>query len=485
MSHVIVCGLGQVGTRVVNLLLRLGESVTVVTQETRQEFLDEAQLGGAKIVTGDARSDHVLLSAGLQEAKAILACVDDDVTNIEIALDARRLCTSIRIVARIFDQALARRLESTVGIDRALSMSVLAAPTFAAAAFGESLFGSFTHQGVTYIATKFESEELPACERMVTGRTSDGVTEVLIPFEDYRRIYLPELKGRSEDRRSLREGFNNMKRLWNHSPKVLRFVALTILALATISVFVFQVGLKVSFLDAFYFVVTTVTTTGYGDITVRDASTWLKLYGCLLMLLGSAGVATLYSLITDFIVTTRFDEILGRRATGLHGHVVVVGLGNVGYRTTDSLVALGSRVSVVDIDSDAPFRQFLGKQVVFTAGDGRDTEALERAGVRSAKAVIAATQNDAVNLSAGLAARTLNPHARVVVRIFDAGFAKKVEDVQVVDTAMSASRIASPGFVGATLFPDALLCYVHSDHYCIVKEDAENNLTIESVKLRA
>jgi len=38
MAHFIVCGMGQSGYRIVNLLLRLGERVTVVAQEARDEW---------------------------------------------------------------------------------------------------------------------------------------------------------------------------------------------------------------------------------------------------------------------------------------------------------------------------------------------------------------------------------------------------------------------------------------------------------------
>src|SRR5207237_5124605 len=74
--------------------------------------------------------------------------------------------------------------------------------------------------------------------------------------------------------------------IWRGSPAPLRhaFIALNLLIL--LSVFVFHVGMRLSFLNALYFVVSTVTTTGYGDINPGRAVWWLTLYGCLLMMLG-------------------------------------------------------------------------------------------------------------------------------------------------------------------------------------------------------
>ncbi|MBS1724954.1 MAG: NAD-binding protein [Armatimonadetes bacterium] len=470
MAHVIVCGLGQVGYRVVDLLLRLGEDVTVVTQDTRQEFLVLTEAAGAKVVHGDARADKFLKEAGIDSAVALITCVDDDVTNIEIALDAKRLNPAIRVVARLFDQTLARRLESSVGISKVLGMSVLAAPAFAGAAFGEAVYGTFTYQGQGFVATK-----LPG---------PDGAGN-LVPIGEYvENSIAPE----SRRERSLK-GFiigtwRGIGQFWHLTPVVLRAVALAIIVLSVLSVFVFQIGMHLHPVDAIYFVVTTLTTTGYGDINLREEPMWLKVYGCLLMLLGSASVATLYSLITNFIVSARFDEMLGRKTVRMSGHVVLVGLGNVGFRTAENLTEMGADVAVIELNPEATYRQFLADEVAFIAGDGRDTETLERAGMRQASALIVATQNDAVNLSVALAAHTMNANARVVVRLFDADFARKVQEVMVVSAALSASRIAAPGFVGAALYGNALLCYVHDDRFCSVVPDAEGRLTIDERTLR-
>src|SRR5580704_1940203 len=100
------------------LLARLGEDVTVVTFNSREEFSDLVAEAGFKIVYGDARNERNLVDAGIGGAAAIVICSDDDLANMEIALDARRLNPKVRVVVRIFDQILARRLEDFAGIDR-------------------------------------------------------------------------------------------------------------------------------------------------------------------------------------------------------------------------------------------------------------------------------------------------------------------------------------------------------------------------------
>lgn len=90
-----------------------------------------------------------------------------------------------------------------------------------------------------------------------------------------------------------------MKQTWKLLPRGLRVAGAVLLALLASSVAVFQFGLNLSFVDALYFVVTTVTTVGYGDVTPLHAGVALKLYACLLMVLGSLATAALVSLGTD------------------------------------------------------------------------------------------------------------------------------------------------------------------------------------------
>jgi voltage-gated potassium channel len=119
-GHFIVCGMGHVGYRIVDLLGRLGEAVAVITQSARAEWIDAAQARGVQVRIGDAQDERLLAEVGIQEAQAVLAVTDQDLVNIEIALDAKRLHPDIPVVIRLFEQNLARQLEATFDIRRAL-----------------------------------------------------------------------------------------------------------------------------------------------------------------------------------------------------------------------------------------------------------------------------------------------------------------------------------------------------------------------------
>ena len=316
---VIVCGLGQVGYRVSILLLQMGEAVTVITTEARAEFEREIKELGATVIIADARDSASLTSAGIQRATALITVTDSDLTNIEISLDAQALNPDLRVIARLFDQTLARRLEESVGIHRALAMSILAAPSFAAAAVGSDVIGAFDYKGGNYSVHQDDA----------------GFVEV-------QRSASPS--SARVRRRKQHFRFANFVR---DIPATLKYLVVGIFVLSVISVSIFCLAVKLSPVDSIYFVVTTLTTTGYGDITVKDASTWVKLYTCLMMIFrfGGGGDAVL-----DHYGLPRIDAVrrIPRSPTG---HVD------------------GARYRGWNRKRRIPYRRGAGQDGIFSGGD--------------------------------------------------------------------------------------------------------------------
>src|SRR5262245_13922705 len=116
---ILVCGMGNVGWRIVQLLRRLREDVVVVTRDTRAEWARGAAAGGVRVLLGDAREEGLLAEAGVGRAAALVAASDHDPTNIEIALDAKRVRPELPVVVRLFDPHFARHVESAFDIRRA------------------------------------------------------------------------------------------------------------------------------------------------------------------------------------------------------------------------------------------------------------------------------------------------------------------------------------------------------------------------------
>ena len=132
-GHVVVVGLGNVGTRVIRQLHALGMEVVAIDKEPDARGAAIAQQLGIPLIVGDAAREETLIEASVAHCQALVVLSTDDVTNLQAALNGRALQADLRVVLRLYDGDLARRIESTFNIESSHSVSYLAAPAFAAA----------------------------------------------------------------------------------------------------------------------------------------------------------------------------------------------------------------------------------------------------------------------------------------------------------------------------------------------------------------
>jgi voltage-gated potassium channel len=142
-NHVIVCGVGKIGYRVILELLKFGREIVAIEIDPEGRFVEKAKALNIPVIIANARRSENLIKAGVERADAIIPCTNDELTNLDIALDARDLNPDVRIVMRLFDSDLAQRVEKGFGIQTAFSTSALAAPIFAAAAMRVNVMHSF------------------------------------------------------------------------------------------------------------------------------------------------------------------------------------------------------------------------------------------------------------------------------------------------------------------------------------------------------
>jgi Trk K+ transport system NAD-binding subunit len=133
-DHTIVCGLGKVSKRVTRWILDLNEEVIVIESNPENSLIPEVRRWGVPVVIADARRPEVLLEVGIKEAESIVPCTRDDLMNLSIALEARRLVPGIKVVLRMFDVQMAENVRTGFNIHTAFSIPELSAPAFAAAA---------------------------------------------------------------------------------------------------------------------------------------------------------------------------------------------------------------------------------------------------------------------------------------------------------------------------------------------------------------
>jgi Trk K+ transport system NAD-binding subunit len=141
-GHVVVVGLGSVGTRVVQQLHDLNVPVVCVENNENAQGVLMARRIGVPIVFGDASREDTLRAAYLGTSRALVAVTSNDITNLEAALHGRALSQDLRVVLRLFDSDLAERVQRNFNITISRSVSYLAAPAFAAAMLDRQVLGT-------------------------------------------------------------------------------------------------------------------------------------------------------------------------------------------------------------------------------------------------------------------------------------------------------------------------------------------------------
>ncbi|MFJ9605069.1 NAD-binding protein [Kitasatospora sp. NPDC101176] len=140
-DHVIVVGLGNVGTRVAAQLHELGVPVVCMERDPQARGIAAVRALGIPVVLGDGPFEEQLRRARLKHSRALVAVSGDDATNLEAALEARHGNPEVRVVVRLFDDDFAGHFYATLDNAASRSVSYLAAPAFAAALMGREVRG--------------------------------------------------------------------------------------------------------------------------------------------------------------------------------------------------------------------------------------------------------------------------------------------------------------------------------------------------------
>jgi len=269
-------------------------------------------------------------------------------------------------------------------------------------------------------------------------------------------------------------------------------VTLTAITLVTgVTIVVFHTFIHLAWIDALYFTVTTASTVAYGDFNLQNAPWWMKLYGVGFMIVAALALALLYALVVDAVVGARILEALGVPRGRLRQHVVVIGVGSVGYRIIQHLLDAGLEVAAAEVSDRSRFVPLARRQgVPVLIADGRYSDSLRVLSVEGASAVVAATDDDLANLETALTARDLNPKARIVARLYSQELADRAQRQFGIDACHSVSALATPAFVAAALGDGVLSTLERGQSLWLLVElnvqtdSPADGATLESLKRR-
>lgn len=464
--------------------------------------LDDAQVADTEVD---------LEEAGIGQALAVVCGADDDSTNLEIALLARTINPDVRVVARLANDVLGESLTDVNGPGAIFNVAEIAAPaivdaclaqgvhTFEAAGIRFGVAGSSAPRSGTLrelygelspvAVIRGENASAPG-ELEISPRRDLGVDEgdwvVMLGTDEVVAavgVSDPQPTRQRSHRLRLRRILAAGSAFVNDVNPAFYPVVAAVFALTAVSTVVLRFGHqspRMGWVDAMYFTIETITTTGYGDFSFVNQPTWLRLFAAMLMFGGVTTIALLVAFIGDVLLSQRSIAAATHPRIGrLHHHIVVVGLSALGIRVVRDLVTAGHEVAVIEIDEENKFlaeARALDVPVVF--GDATLHTTLEAARVERARAITVLTHDDMINIETGmvlakrlgrrLAPMHHRPDVPLVLRVFDRALGFALAQRFGFVNARSTVELAAPWFIGAAIGLDVLDTFSVGQHSFVV-----------------
>jgi voltage-gated potassium channel Kch len=460
----------------------------------------------------------------------IVAVSQDDRLNLRVALIARDINERTRVTIRQFNPVLGHKIQEGLKYNcTAISPAAHAAATYAASAVDPSCFYALpfptletlvakavhrhdhhdddsvnrdTNAGLFGFCERDAAEfgiaglDVPAAEAHLRGRVVaiDGRAPYLCygnedhadpealaePIADGARVCVfgpianikktwPQGERRRETswRSRMAAGSRDIRTALRRTEPILRTVFGLALVMYLVFSIYFALALHINPIAALYFVMATMTTVGYGDITPCGGANCYAFPTAPQALSLAVDMVTMLAGITIFAVftatvTSALNAATLRRTRGLRrvhraGHVIVCGAGNVGSLVIDYLRELGEDVVVVERNPDAILIELArDRKIDLLTGDATNDETIAYCSPERAKALVGVTNSDTANLEVALGARTrTREHARsdmhVVLRIDDLAFGASIKRHFGI-ASFSTTELTAPTIAGLARF---------------------------------
>lgn len=349
-----------------------------------------------------------------------------DVVSLRLALVVAHVAPGVRLLVTIFGRDVTAHLEDIVENVHVLSMADIVAASFAGPCLHPELLSLVrTGAGAGRVARIEAIDGAPAVTSAVNPRPPllrrmlGRLASIARPFDPSARILVAGLAG-------------------------LAFV----IGLET--AVTMAVG-DLSLVDAFYSVAKVTVTVG-PSATADTGPAWFKFFSAVTMLVTLAFAAVLTAGLVNRLLDRRLTGVFGRSSVPRSGHVVVVGLGQVGLRLCELLQVLGVPVVAVERDGDAPNvarAKRGGIPVVIGSGSSRDL--LRSISIERALAIAAVTSDELENIGVAVSAHGMREDLPIALRAGDGDATTEVRSLFHIGIVRDVYRIASTALAAAAL----------------------------------
>jgi Trk K+ transport system NAD-binding subunit len=408
-----------------------------------------AQLAGVNLVVAERRDAEAFQAAGIEQAAALALVDQDDAGNIDHALLAQEINPDLRMVIRMSNRSLGRRIAQLLNNSVVISASAIAAPAFVASALDEKASPPITIGDHVFVAAPRSSvrAEDVVCALAITEGRSDPETLPPPPDDATADFVLAKAKPPPPPRPARRQ--RRIRLISLIVGARLRLALLALLLIFTIGTVILAVVGKRDIVDAAFTALISELGGANPDPTLSGLE---KLTLAVLTFVSVIVIPVLTAAVVDAVVKARLRVEAGGLAEPISDHAVVVGLGQVGTRVIRALNEAGLDIVAIERDGNARGVQLareLGIPVII--GDASRAETLQAASVKTSRTLVIVSTDDVTNLETALLARAEKPDLRVVVRLFDAEFAARVQRAFGITASRSVSSLAAPAFAAGML----------------------------------
>jgi Trk K+ transport system NAD-binding subunit len=441
--------------------------VTVILPSRRRNHGPQiSALPRVRILEHPELSSQAFADADIGSARALAVVWQDDVGNLHAGLRAQELNPGLRLVLAIYNRRLGDHLRLFFPDCTVLSGTAMSAPSFVAAALGEP---SASHVRVErrtlYVAKYADVEPGHVICGLATATDYPAEPRLLPPGTGHADLVLAVADGTPRNpltrRRDPARTFTAvLRRLVWHKFGLIFTALLAVVALG----FGLLAAARYSVSNAVYLTLMDLTGSALTNPALSGAE---KTSQVLLTLDGMAFIPV----VTAIAVGARLTGSVRRAPRPPGGHVIVVGLGNVGTSVTGQLHDLGFDVVCVDNNPAAtgiPMARQMGLPVVI--GDAFREETLRAASLDTCIALVSVTSQDIVNLETALNARALRDDLRIVLRLTDDDLAERLQKTTGNTISRSVPYLAAPAFAAAMLEHQVLRTIAVGRHVLLIAD---------------
>lgn len=246
---------------------------------------------------------------------------------------------------------------------------------------------------------------------------------------------------------------------------------ITVLILLAIGTFLFQQHYPGISLWAAFFDTAILLLGGYGDLfgnfhQLEPIPWWLRLFALALTLAGTAFVGVLYAILTQALLSSKFQFIQHRPPVPRQQHIVIIGLGRIGQQVANLLRDLRQPLvgMTLGVDADAAF---LPELSIVTSN--LDT-ALVQANCATAKSVAIVTADEILNLEIALMIGTIAPDVRLVLRTAGQHLSELLPQILPQAQILDVYTVAAEAFAGAAFGENIIDVFRFNNHTILVTE---------------